>query len=228
MGLIDGFVSAVGNAASGAVSTFQTVAGAPAKLAEIVSDTVLPPELEAIGDVISGAMNYMSGNYVGAADDLGDLLAPTTLNLDGLANTGPPGVSPEPTEPVLQNTTLAGPAPGAVAAPAEPTGGTASTGTVAPDVGPAAGSATSNTGGATKSDGKGMSQAAKDFLNMSGPELMAAIRNGTIPDAIFDDPKAMNMLQMKIQHMSQMTGLLTQLSSAMHQMQQAIIHNVRA
>ncbi len=221
MGLFGPIGDAVISAGSSAISAVESIASAPAKLAEMVSDELLPPELEFVGDLVSGGMNFMSGNYLSTADDVGDLLGPTKLNLDGLAPIAAPEISAEPTEPVLQNNTVATPA----AVPAEPTVGTAGT---ASAVTTAPAGAPSASDGATKTDGKGMSQAAKDFLNLSGPDMMAAIRNGTIPDAIFDDPKAMNMLQMKIQQMSQMSGLLSQLSSAMHQMQQAIIHNVRA
>jgi hypothetical protein len=70
--------------------------------------------------------------------------------------------------------------------------------------------------------------AAAKLSKMSDDELMKMVRNGTIPDDILDDKKAMLALQNRIQHITEMTKLMTQLMQAFHEIQMSVLHNVRA
>jgi len=56
---------------------------------------------------------------------------------------------------------------------------------------------------------------------------MAAVREGKIPDDVIKDPKAMLAIQQRINHIGEMTKLMTSMMQALHDMQMSIIQNVR-
>jgi hypothetical protein len=66
------------------------------------------------------------------------------------------------------------------------------------------------------------------LLGMSDADFMNTIRNGKIPDSVTKDPSAMLAIQDRMNRITQMNQLMTSMLQAMHQMQMAIIQNVRA
>ena len=75
------------------------------------------------------------------------------------------------------------------------------------------------------------SSASKDitkFFAQSDTDLMAAVRNGKLPDAVKDDPAAMQQLQLRMNEISEMNQLISQMLAAMHDMNKAVIQNIRA
>jgi len=72
---------------------------------------------------------------------------------------------------------------------------------------------------------------AKDvtkFFAQSDTELMAAVRDGKLPDAVKDDPAAMQRLQLRMNEIAEMNQLISQMLAAMHDMNKAVIQNIRA
>jgi len=72
---------------------------------------------------------------------------------------------------------------------------------------------------------------AKDvtkFFAQSDTDLMAAVRDGKLPDAVKDDPAAMQRLQLRMNEISEMNQLISQMLAAMHDMNKAVIQNIRA
>lgn len=57
---------------------------------------------------------------------------------------------------------------------------------------------------------------------------MAAVRDGKLPDAVKDDPAAMQRLQLRMNEISEMNQLISQMLAAMHDMNKAVIQNIRA
>ena len=69
---------------------------------------------------------------------------------------------------------------------------------------------------------------ALEKLNkLSDAEFMAKIRKGDLPKEITDDPKAMLAIQQRVNHISEMTKMMTAMMKALHDMQMAILQNVR-
>ena len=62
---------------------------------------------------------------------------------------------------------------------------------------------------------------------MSDTDFMNAIKSGKLDKSIKDDPAAMRAIQARMDAISQMNQLLTSMMQAMHQMQMAIIQNIR-
>ncbi len=69
--------------------------------------------------------------------------------------------------------------------------------------------------------------ALKKLDKMSDADFMAAVREGKIPDDVIKDPKAMLAIQQRINHIGEMTKLMTSMMQALHDMQMSIIQNVR-
>jgi hypothetical protein len=65
------------------------------------------------------------------------------------------------------------------------------------------------------------------FMGMDNESFMKAIRDGKIPKEISDSPAAMQALQARMNQISEMNQLMTSMIQAMHQMQMAVIQNVR-
>jgi hypothetical protein len=72
---------------------------------------------------------------------------------------------------------------------------------------------------------------AKDittFFAQSDTDLMAAVRDGKLPDAVKNDPASMQRLQLRMNEISEMNQLISQMLAAMHEMNKAVIQNIRA
>jgi hypothetical protein len=69
---------------------------------------------------------------------------------------------------------------------------------------------------------------SKDQFMAQGDEaFMKAVRDGKIPKEISDSPAAMQAMQARMNQISEMNQLMTSMIQAMHQMQMAVIQNVR-
>jgi hypothetical protein len=122
----------------------------------------------------------------------------------------PPGTTPAATSPAATSP-AATTAPATAPRPSFPTTGIA--GWVASQV----------TGGTT--DPSKLSK--DDFMALGNDAFMKAVSDGKIPKEISDSPAAMQSLQARMNNISQMNQLMTQMLAALHQMQMAIIQNVR-
>jgi hypothetical protein len=65
------------------------------------------------------------------------------------------------------------------------------------------------------------------LLGMNNTDFMNAVRSGQIPDSVMNDPKAMMMIQDRMNQITQMNQLMTSMMQAMHQMEMSIIQNIR-
>jgi len=57
---------------------------------------------------------------------------------------------------------------------------------------------------------------------------MNKVANGQVPDSITKDPAKMQQLQARINQISQMNQLITQMMAAIHDMHKQVIQNIRA
>jgi len=88
---------------------------------------------------------------------------------------------------------------------------------------------TSSTSGKKPSSSSSKDDTALEKLNkLSDADFMAKIRKGDLPKEITDDPKAMLAINQRVAHIGEMTKLMTQMISALHDMQMSILQNVRA
>jgi hypothetical protein len=87
------------------------------------------------------------------------------------------------------------------------------------------GSSTKSSSGKTDSSDSSGAMAALD--KMSDAEFMNAIQSGKLDPSIKNDPAAMRAIQARMDAISQMNQLLTAMMQAMHQMEMAIIQNIR-
>jgi len=80
----------------------------------------------------------------------------------------------------------------------------------------------------SKSSASSDSKDITKFFAQSDTDLMAAVRDGKLPDAVKDDPAAMQRLQLRMNEISEMNQLISQMLAAMHDMNKAVIQNIRA
>jgi len=89
-------------------------------------------------------------------------------------------------------------------------------------------STTKSSSSTSKSSAASDAKDVTKFFAQSDTELMAAIRDGKLPDAVKDDPAAMQRLQLRMNEISEMNQLISQMLAAMHDMNKAVIQNIRA
>ena len=195
----------------------------PGKVVEGICDSLLPAELEWIGDVASFYGNFQSGNLLAAAMDLVDLYE-NVKNGDFNAQTMFEGLKkmlPPDSQAFLDKLIHPDPPPGLNAA-AETRGSSKKPKASKPEV-PRA----SEDGGKVESGGK-TAGGKTDISRMTDDEVMAMVRSGKIPKELRDDKAAMMALQQRMNDIQEMNALLTNMIRAMHEMQMEIIRNVRA
>jgi hypothetical protein len=107
-------------------------------------------------------------------------------------------------------------AAGSATAPASSTGSTAASSATAP-----ASSTGSTAGGATTPS------SLSSLMSMSNDQFMQAVTSGSIPADVANNPSAMAEIQARMNQITQMNQLVTSMMAAMHQMQMAIIQNIR-
>ncbi len=115
-------------------------------------------------------------------------------------------------------------------APTGTANSTAATGTANSTGSTASANSSASTGSADSSAkaGSADSSAAMATLNnMSDSDFMNAIQSGKLDPSIKNDPAAMRAIQARMDAISQMNQLLTSMMQAMHQMEMAIIQNIR-
>lgn len=74
---------------------------------------------------------------------------------------------------------------------------------------------------------KGDVKDANAFFSLSDKGLMDAVRNGTVPDSVRNDPAQMQRLQVRMNDISQMNQLITTMLNAIHEMNKQVIQNIR-
>jgi hypothetical protein len=102
------------------------------------------------------------------------------------------------------------------------------TSTKTDDADDAAGTSTTSTKKTSTSSTSSKNDTALEKLNkLSDADFMAKIRKGDLPKEITDDPKAMLAIQQRVNHISEMTKMMTSMMQALHDMQMSILQNVR-
>jgi hypothetical protein len=195
-----GFFDNVTSAISSAVTTFESAVPSAAKL---------------FGDGITVGVDLASGNYGHLAHDFQDLaqdMAQTAMRLQS----GATGIRSEmkaiadhifePTSP--------------------PTRGKTPTAESSSDAPPTALASSPAPSASTSS--ASTPSAADPFFKQSDAELMNAVRDGKLPDSVKNDPAQMRRLQLLMNEISEINQLLSQMLLAMHDMNKAVIQNIRA
>jgi len=90
-------------------------------------------------------------------------------------------------------------------------------------------SAASKTSSSSTSSSSSASESAdlKKLLAMSPDQFIQAVTGGKLPDDVANSPTAMMQLQAKMNEITQMNQIVTQMMAAEHQMQMSIIQNIR-
>lgn len=223
----------------------------PGKIVKEVVDAVLPEELDVVADLAGAAASYYSGRPMQAIGHLAQAARdlPQAFNqTDGATRPGggswrggstqfepppppnrgsdPGGFSLEKLMSLLQAIIdVAGGKAAGTSSSSAAASTTTSTKTDEAD----------DSDGSTKSSKKTSSSSSKkddtalEKLNkLSDADFMAKVRKGDLPKEITDDPKAMLAINQRVAHIGEMTKLMTQMISALHDMQMSILQNVRA
>lgn len=204
----------------------------PGAAIEKALDAVLPKELEWMGDIASLATNIKAGRWHAALGDIADLqenikngdFVPEKL-LAGLKKLLPPGcealldriIHPDPPQARCGHSPSSPP-------PSVSGCGGGSTSQVSSSGGGSSSSQVSSSGTGSASAPKSVA----DFDKLSDKEFMEKMRKGDIPDDIKKDPAAMRALQQRMHDIAEMNALLTAIMRLLHDMQMAIIQNIRA
>jgi hypothetical protein len=83
---------------------------------------------------------------------------------------------------------------------------------------------------ASTSESKGSTatpSSLSDLMALSPDQFMQAVTSGKIPPDVANNPSAMTQIQARMNQITQMNQLVTSMMAAMHQMQMAIIQNIR-
>jgi hypothetical protein len=192
-----------------------------------LTDAALPADLQFIGDGVEASVDVLTGNLTNLPHDMMDFaqdFAQNTLaelgKLTGqnATTTAPPATSTPPSA-------AAAPA----ATPSSSSSPTASTSPSTSSTPAATSSPTSSPATAAPGTSTPTTAASNDaFFSQSDTDLMNAVRDGKIPDSVKNDPAQMERLQLRMNEISEMNQLISQMTAAMHDMNKAVIQNIRA
>lgn len=145
------------------------------------------------------------------------------------ATTSPSSASTDATTAGADVPAATQPAAGADAA-ATTSGTTKSTGASSSSTSSSSTSKSSTTKSSTtkSSSSSSDSKTITKFFAQSDADLMAAVRDGKLPDAVKNDPASMQRLQLRVNEISEMNQLISQMMAAMHEMNKVVIQNIRA
>jgi hypothetical protein len=215
-----------------------------AKAAESISDNLGLPE--AFGDAVKLAIGVKTGNVELIKDAVEDLSDNFRAFLDpkkyvqemSLRNQEP---SPPPLRclsdrrPMLTSNPAPAPSGGYSGIRATPTGPSLSTAAPAAPAPSTADSSAATANTATDANGsktgevKGKEAAQAFMAKFPDPEsFMEAIKNGDLPPEVANSQTGMMMIQQRLHEIQRMFQLMTQMMQAMHEMEMAIVRNIRA
>lgn len=225
----------------------------PGNIAKQIVDAALPEQLDVIADLAGAATSYYTGNPLGAVKHLGQAITdlpqafaqpggatrPGGGSWRGQASTRfeplpPPnrgtdlgGFSLEKLMSLLQSIldVVGGKKAGTSDSSSATTGTSTKTSTKTDDADDSGGSST--TSKKTSSSSSKDDTAMEKLNKLSDADFMAKIRKGDLPKEITDDPKAMLAIQQRVNHISEMTKMMTSMMQALHDMQMSILQNVR-
>lgn len=199
----------VGKALGSVAQVLDDITPDAGDLVEMVADTVLPDELEIVGDVLAIGADLYTGNYLALIGDGVDLAE------------GMPATEPDPPPPPTSQ-------PDAPAGASDDNDrGADTSGSLSRSRAPLAPVPQEEAGRSAESTGQ---EAARAFLERFGnaEAFTDAIRHGQIPEEVLNSRAGMMMIQERLQQIQQMNQLMTQMLQATHEMQMAVIRNVRA
>jgi hypothetical protein len=225
----------------------------PGNIAKGIVDAVLPEQLDVVADLAGAAASYYTGNPLGAVRHLAQAMTDLPQAFAQPGGTARPAggawrergsIGFEPNPPPKRGGDTGGfsleKLMSLLQSILDAVGGKKTTGTGASSssTGTTKGTKTDDAddsgGGSTTSGTKKTSSStskddtALDKLNkLSDAEFMAKIRKGDLPKEITDDPKAMLAIQQRVNHISEMTKMMTAMMQALHDMQMSILQNVR-
>jgi hypothetical protein len=195
------------------------VGNAISNAAESICDAVLPKNLEFIGDLVGLAADVESGNWIKCLDDLQDLTKDLPQQLADLYG---PKTLPGMGDALMVPTFLEPSPPPTVSGPTQPapslTDHPASSDSASAVQGPKTTSAAGQISKVTSPEG---------FFGLSDASLMNAVRAGTIPESVKNDPALMRRLEARMNDITEMNHLLTSMLKAIHDMNSQVIQNIR-
>jgi hypothetical protein len=207
--------------------------------AQAVCHEVLPQKLQFVGDIVGLGLDFESGNWMKGIEDLQKLLKDLPQTLATLDNTL--GSHKGPMPPWSQHSWEAPPPPpyaslsnsgSAVVrgAPPRATDGAPATSVVpsGPSQSTSATSGNSQSQSASADASSTPATGGDAFFRQSDADLMNKVVNGQIPDSITKDPAKMQQLQARMNQISLMNQLISQMMAAIHDMQKQVAQNIRA
>jgi len=197
---------------------------------------------EAVGDIASGIFNYSTGNIPGLIDDALDLLENVKGGVKSFCqefleikpdpppcSNGDFAMSRSPTGDILFGDVNLTQLTKDLQRATESVSNTSSCNTSGSSaaVSEHAHSSSNSMSAATPASSGGTTDIHKLFRE-NPKQLYDDVLNGRIPDEILNDPSAQMALQAQIQTISRAFTAMTNMMSAMHDMQMSIIRNLRA
>jgi hypothetical protein len=210
-------------------------------VAQSICHQVLPHDLQFVGDLVGIGADFETGNWMKGVEHFSNLVRDLPQSLASWAVSARSASDPshllppsflEPTPPPIRGsgtttwqrpvrgsgppttnleTSSASPIWNPTASAADtPLQGTAATTTAA-----------ANTTAATTS-------ADDPFLHQSAASILSAVASGNIPDSVRNDPALMQQLLARVNQITEMNHLISQMLAAIHAMNDQVIQNIRA
>jgi hypothetical protein len=107
-----------------------------------------------------------------------------------------------------------------------PSGSSSSTSSASATAASASG-ASASTSGSEGAGSAAVPSSLSDLMALSPDQFMQAVTSGKIPPDVANNPGAMTQIQARMDQITQMNQLVTSMMAAMHQMQMAVIQNIR-
>lgn len=188
-----------------------------------------PPNTQTLVSLLTNLLALVQGGGAQA----GSTAAGTPTASAPAAGTAPTASTTPGAPAAAPSTAPATPAPSTTATtPTAPAAAAPSTASAAPAASTPTTSTTSASTAATAAPSTTTAAAttgtANAFFGQSDADLMNAVRSGQIPDAVKNDPAQMQRLQQRMNDISEMNQLISQMMAAMHDMNKAVIQNIRA
>jgi hypothetical protein len=208
--------------------------------AQSICHEVLPQDLQFVGDLVGIGIDFETGNWTKGVEHFSNLVRDLPQGLASWAASArspsdPNGLVPpsflEPTPPPIRSsatTTWAAPVQGS---------SPSTTSFTTPGVSPAWSPATTATdsllratspSSSSSSTATSTPSADDPFLHQSAAGLLNAVATGNIPDSVRNNPALMQQLLARVNQITEMNHLISQMLAAIHAMNDQVIQNIRA
>ena len=203
--------------------------------AKAACDAILPDSCKVVGDAVAAGIDYATGNFTKLPADAMDLAQDLAKGANALAKHMAPearaasgsDADAPPSRATRSAATSSTSVPSFLGA--DVAGG--ASGTQRPVGSPAVEGLTSRlteAAPAPAATGSAVPTNVDGFFGQSDADFLKALGDGKIPESISKDPAQMLRLQQRLNDITQMNQLLTTMLAMIHDMNKAVIQNIRA